>query len=471
MNYYRTDRLEPPHGISEQSWKEELDFYNISIPVDKLNEKEVELKVEDLYHGYRKTLWLFLENPDSSIWARMYSLVSLSVVLLASVNFIVDSLPELREVGSATSDYWNNVVSSVEEFCVIFSTIEVAARFANSMQKSSFFRESLNIIDVASVLPWYIDLILLSSNFSGLVVLRVVRLIKIFRIFRIGRYSEGLRILIYTIHQSKSELSVLFLMLAIGVVLYGSILHLTEFSECLVLDPPDHCEARRNFESIPKSMWWAVVTLTTVGYGDVVPETGVGKFFASCCVVTGVLMLSGPISVLSTTFGHRYDEMRKLRKKKQELESEKRNMLMLEAVRGKIAFGKLIKNMLQEDVSHDSYEKLVRSVFEKIDHDNSRILEKKELKEALLLLGLNISDEGVEMFLAEYDVDGDGYLNPTEFLLFATSVALDSDDSLNEEMQKMLRTVIDRHGKNLGLVEASHGASAKFKVNQVVPAD
>ncbi|EKX42157.1 hypothetical protein GUITHDRAFT_41520, partial [Guillardia theta CCMP2712] len=312
MNYYRTDRLEPPHGISEQSWQEELDFYNISIPVDKLTEKEAELKVEDLYHGYRKTLWLFLENPESSKWARMYSLVSLSVVLLASVNFIVDSLPELREVGSATSDYWNNVVSSVEAFCIIFSTVEVAARFANSMQKSSFFKESLNIIDVASVLPWYIDLILLSSNFSGLVVLRVVRLIKIFRIFRIGRYSEGLRILIYTIHQSKSELSVLFLMLAIGVVLYGSILHLTEFSE-----------SRRNFESIPKSMWWAVVTLTTVGYGDVVPETGVGKFFASCCVVTGVLMLSGPISVLSTTFGHRYDEMRKFRKKKQELESEK----------------------------------------------------------------------------------------------------------------------------------------------------
>eukprot|EP00960_Hanusia_phi_P063604 765519-Hanusia_phi.AAC.2 len=469
MNYYRTDRLEPPHGMSEQSWQEELDFYNISSPTPKLSEGEQD-NVEDLYHGFRKKMWLFFENPESSIWAKAYSFVSLSVVLLASANFVVDSLPELR-VTSDSSDYWNNVVSIVEAFCIIFSSVEVAVRFALSMQKSLFFKDSLNIIDVASVLPWYIDLVLLRSNFSGLVVLRVVRLIKIFRIFRIGRYSEGLRILIYTIRQSKSELGVLFLMLAIAVVLYGSILHLSEFSDCLGKDPPEYCEDRKNFESIPKSMWWAVVTLTTVGYGDVIPQTGTGKFFASLCVVTGVLMLSGPISVLSNTFGYRYEEMRKSRKKKQTLEIERRNMLLLEAARGKLAFGKLIKNMLQEEVNYEAYEKLVRGVFEKIDRDNSRILEKHELKEALQLLGLNLSDEGVEMFLTEYDADGDGYLNPTEFLLFATSVALDSDDTLNEDMQAMLQTVMERHGKDLGLIEQSNQTVQKAKKNQVIPTD
>ena len=153
---------------------------------------------------------------------------------------------------------------------------------------------TLNLVDLGAILPYYITLALPASGSGGLGVLRVVRLTKVFRVLRIGKYSKGLQLLLQTVAHSAGELSVMGLFLFIGVLLFGSFVYMTDSEECSVLEPLDECDD--SFDSIPKGMWWAIVTLSTVGYGDAVPKSPGGKIVAAIAICVGILMLAGPVA-------------------------------------------------------------------------------------------------------------------------------------------------------------------------------
>lgn len=132
---------------------------------------------------------------------------------------------------------------------------------------------------------------------ASLAVLRIVRLVRVFRIFKLSRHSKGLQILGRTIRASMRELGLLMFFLGICIVLFSSAVYFAE------LDSP-----YSHFRSIPDAFWWAVVTMTTVGYGDMRPVTPLGKLVGSLCALTGVLTIALPVPVVVSNFNYFYNK-------------------------------------------------------------------------------------------------------------------------------------------------------------------
>jgi predicted membrane protein len=167
----------------------------------------------------------------------------------------------------------------------------------------------MNAIDLMAIMPYFITLGTIVNKVpeeqgvsvdkeapgASLAMLRVIRLVRVFRIFKLSRHSKGLQILGMTLKASLRELGLLMFFLLIGVILFSSAIYYAEAGS-----------ERSYFKSIPDAFWWAVVTMTTVGYGDMVPHDFWGKIVGSLCAIAGVLTLSLPVPVIVSNFNYFY---------------------------------------------------------------------------------------------------------------------------------------------------------------------
>ena len=291
-------------------------------------------------HLQRK-LWLLLEYPESSLGARILALLSVSVILLSIVVFCVETLPQFgssspavvvpssnsnlsaRPVESAAAATTTETASDVgggglrlddpffviETICIVWFTSELLLRFSSAPSRAAFARNVMNVIDLVAILPYFITLATSLASVDGgsqhampLAVLRVVRLVRVFRIFKLSRHSKGLQILGQTIRASMRELGLLIFFLLICVVLFSSAVYFAEADA-----------ANSHFHSIPAAFWWAVVTMTTavvtmttVGYGDMMPVSMWGKLVGSLCAIAGVLTIALPVPVIVSNFNYFY---------------------------------------------------------------------------------------------------------------------------------------------------------------------
>jgi len=179
----------------------------------------------------------------------------------------------------------------------------------------------MNLIDALAILPFYLE-----DGGGGLGVLRILRLARVFRLFKAPALSEGVTLLGNVIRQSYPSLRLLTFFALIGCILYGSIIHLCEQgtwhgpdsssdddgSGVGVWMRPDTYGTgleRTPFLSIPRSMWWVMVTATTCGYGDMYPTTDAGKVVASLTMLSGVLVLALPITIISSNFTQEFEKL------------------------------------------------------------------------------------------------------------------------------------------------------------------
>lgn len=186
----------------------------------------------------------------------------------------------------------------IDYVCLAFFTLEYLIRLVCAPRFWRFVISPTAIIDILAILPDYIELIVQAATpdnrdsvvFDFLFLLRLMRVIKIFRVVR--RVS-GLWIMIYTLKASYKELGLMLLFLLIGTLLFGSVIYFVDDNTI--------------FTSIPKSFWWAIVTMTTVGYGDMVPVTPWGQLVGSFTAICGVLVVAFTIPSLVNNFTDFYN--------------------------------------------------------------------------------------------------------------------------------------------------------------------
>ncbi|XP_043964140.1 potassium voltage-gated channel subfamily C member 2 [Gambusia affinis] len=360
LNYYRTGKLHCPADVCGPLFEEELSFWGIDetdvepccwmtyrqhrdaeealdvfeLNVDTTCEEDDEvgkrLGIEDvaadgnvsLWRKWQPVIWNLFEDPYSSRAARFIAFASLFFILVSITTFCLETHEAFNKIINKT-DARNSsepdpapqyeietdpALTYVEGVCVFWFTIEFLVRVTFCPVKLEFVKSVLNIIDFVAILPFYLEVGLsgLSSKAAKDVLgfLRVVRFVRILRIFKLTRHFVGLRVLGHTLRASTNEFLLLIIFLALGVLIFATMIYYAERIGAKPNDPTatDHTK----FKNIPIGFWWAVVTMTTLGYGDMYPETWSGMVVGALCALAGVLTIAMPVPVIVNNFGMYY---------------------------------------------------------------------------------------------------------------------------------------------------------------------
>ncbi|MDG2201707.1 MAG: ion transporter [Phycisphaerales bacterium] len=212
-----------------------------------------------------------------------FDLVLLAAILLSVLTVILESVPSIQTDYAITIDVLEWI------FTIIF-TIEYGARIWCAASALRYMRSFFGVVDFLSIIPTYVSLLFPASH--TLLIVRALRLLRIFRILKLGRYMKEASILRTAILASRQKIIVFLLTVAIILVIAASAMYLIEG------------QINENFDSIPKTLYWSIVTLTTVGYGDATPITVLGKMLAAIMMLIGYSMIIIPTGILTVEMTH-----------------------------------------------------------------------------------------------------------------------------------------------------------------------
>eukprot|EP00759_Apiculatamorpha_spiralis_P011667 PhF_6_TR18936/c0_g1_i2/m.27738/K04875/KCNA2; potassium voltage-gated channel Shaker-related subfamily A member 2 len=268
-------------------------------PMETLTKNE-KLQRHVYYVINAPTEYMAMEPSHSEfIASRAYQIAMFALILGSVIQLFIESLPDFYQVQSTPLDI-------LEILCIAFFSNDMLMKFYVSINKLRFFTKFPTLIDLMSILPYYIEKMTENGSGGVLVVFRVVRLARVFRVFKLSKYSKDIDLVFITVNKSRNAISLLVFLVLIALTIFSSLMFFFEQAGC-TYNEKKKLWIREDgtvspFQSIPDSMWWCIVTLTTVGYGDDVPVTGAGKVVASVAMLTGVLVLAFPTMILGKTF-------------------------------------------------------------------------------------------------------------------------------------------------------------------------
>jgi voltage-gated potassium channel len=208
---------------------------------------------------------------------KIFDLILLVAILLSVTAVFLDSIVKV-------SIQQEQFLYRVEWFFTALFTVEYLVRLYASPYPVRYARSFFGIVDLISIAPAYIALFLSGSQYFLLV--RLLRTLRLFRILKLLRYSTEANMLMRAIYQSHRKIFVFLMVVVIFATLFGSVIYIVEGPQ-------------NGFTSIPQSIYWAIVTITTVGYGDLVPITPLGKVLAGCVMVLGYSIIAVPTGILT----------------------------------------------------------------------------------------------------------------------------------------------------------------------------
>ena len=209
---------------------------------------------------------------------KMFDVVLLILILLSISVVLIDSMAEFH-------NRFGNVFYIIEWIFTILFTIEYILRIISLRSPKKYAVSYLGIIDLLSIIPTYLSLFFIGAQ--SLLVLRVLRLLRVFRIFKLNHYLSEMNFLSVALKNSTRKISIFMLCVLFLVLIFGSLMYLVE-------------SGTNGFTSIPASIYWAIVTITTVGYGDVAPVTGLGKLIAGLIMLLGYGIIAVPTGIVTT---------------------------------------------------------------------------------------------------------------------------------------------------------------------------
>ncbi|XP_033748065.1 potassium voltage-gated channel protein Shaw-like [Pecten maximus] len=394
LDFYRTGELHLPIFYCGATLRHELSFwelheenlsacclqvyYKFDNDKDTLKTLETYLSVKDLdytdaqcgasaFVRVKRAIWLFLDQPNSSFLAQMFSFLYFFVVVVSIFIFLFGSHPSFRadidlsQYDNVTLFYlmseidWENpkerltylteVYSPlvyIEWSCLFFFTVELVLHFLTSPNKNRFFGSWLNVLDtflvaaMLTVLGMEINIQAVTSSTAGGIIYLLLKsaiICRLFRLFRLVRQYSALKILSITLRSSLKELLLLLVVFFMSVTIFAGFVYYAEFEE------------PTTFPDLFVAVWWAIITMTTVGYGDQYPKTLLGRAVGICCAMCGILLLSMPIAVVASNFSDLHlrnkDRERFLAKDKKKTKSSV----------SPISKGKLTETMCEKETS------------------------------------------------------------------------------------------------------------------------
>jgi voltage-gated potassium channel len=255
-----------------------------------------------MYHAAKKKIHGLLhpEIVGDSRWDKVINSFIIILIILNVSAVMLETVPSFHDTPAKKQffhyfDLISVIIFSIEYVLRVWSSNHEEKYKHPIMGRLKYMVSAGALIDLLAILPFYlaafIDL--------DLRMLRILRLMRFFRLFRLTSYLKSARLVINVFKSKFNELLLAFVLTMFLIIIASCLVYFAE-----------HIKNPNQFTSIPATMWWAVVTLTTVGYGDMVPITLLGKIFASLILIAGVALLALPAGIITSGF---LDEMRKMR--------------------------------------------------------------------------------------------------------------------------------------------------------------
>jgi voltage-gated potassium channel len=253
-----------------------------------------------MYNSIKKKVYDLL-HPDegNTRWDKVINTFLITVIILNVAAVILETVPSIQQPNKTFFNYFDAfsvAIFSIEYVLRVWSAT-YHARYRHSFGgRLKYIFSPGALIDLIAILPYFL------SDFFGfdLRVLRIFRLTRILRLFRLTSYTRSTRVIVNVFKSRLNELVLSFILIIFLIVICSCLVYFAE-----------HSAQPNDFSSIPATMWWSVMTLTTVGYGDMVPHTILGKFLTVIISLAGIAFLAVPAGIITAGF---LDETKKIKK-------------------------------------------------------------------------------------------------------------------------------------------------------------
>lgn len=212
---------------------------------------------------------------------KLFDVVLLVMIAFSVIVVMLESVNEINERYSYL--FW-----LLEWAFTILFTIEYILRLYSVYRPWKYVTSFFGIIDLLAILPTYLSIIVTGTQYF--IVIRALRLLRIFRIFKLGHFLKESNTILRALRDSKAKITVFLTFVTLLVIIIGSVMYLIEGG------------ANSGFSSIPRSIYWAIVTLTTVGYGDITPRTEIGQFLSAVVMMLGYAIIAVPTGIVTAEF-------------------------------------------------------------------------------------------------------------------------------------------------------------------------
>jgi voltage-gated potassium channel len=233
--------------------------------------------------------WLYVTIFQSSTRAGKIFDIGLFILILANIVLLI-----LESVESIAIAY-DKIFGILDYFFMVVFSIEYLLRLYCVREARRYAKSFYGVVDLLAILPSYLEFVL--PNWHMLMIIRSFRLLRVFRIFRMVRFLDESRYMMFALIRSFSKIMVFLFFIVLLTIFLGSVMYVLEYKH------------NPGFHSIPQSIYWAIVTITTVGYGDVAPVTAIGKIIASFIMILGYAIIAVPTGIMSASLVSQYRDM------------------------------------------------------------------------------------------------------------------------------------------------------------------